>query len=103
MRCIDLKAELAAAQGEATSLAEKTRGLDDGLARVSTERDALKAEAEREAAAIQSLRTELAKMKTELQLNEGAVAQAVQLAEAAWAETLQWKQKAEGNVPSTVL
>jgi hypothetical protein len=91
------------AQGEATSLAEKTRGLEDGLARVSAERDALKAEAEREAVATQSLRAELVKMRTELQLNEGAVAQAVQLAEAAWVETLQWKQKAEGNVPSTVL
>jgi hypothetical protein len=41
-------------------------------------------------------------MKTEFQLKEGTVAQAVQLAEAACAETLQWKQKVEGNVPSTV-
>jgi hypothetical protein len=41
-------------------------------------------------------------MRTELQLKEGAVAQAIQSAEAAYAETLQWKQKAEGNVPSTV-
>jgi hypothetical protein len=49
--CFDLKAELAMAQGEVTSLAEKTRGLEDGLARVSTERDALKAEVEREATA----------------------------------------------------
>jgi hypothetical protein len=49
--CFDLKAELAMAHGEATSLVEKTRGLEDGLARVSNERDALKAEAEREATA----------------------------------------------------
>jgi hypothetical protein len=41
-------------------------------------------------------------MKTELQLKEGAMAQAVQSAEAAYAETLQWKQKVEGNVPSIV-
>jgi chromosome segregation ATPase len=64
--CFNLKAELAMAQGEVTSLAEKMRGLEDGLARVSTERDALKAEAEREAAATQSLHAELAKMKKEL-------------------------------------
>jgi hypothetical protein len=51
MRCFDLKAELATAQGEATSLAEKTRGLEDGFARVSTKRDTLKVEVEREAAA----------------------------------------------------
>jgi hypothetical protein len=38
--------------------------LEDGLAQVSTKRDALKVEAEREAAAAQSLRTELVKMKT---------------------------------------
>jgi hypothetical protein len=57
--------------------------LEDGFARVSTERDTLKAEAEREAAATQSLRAELAKMKIELQLNEGTMAQAVQSAEAA--------------------
>jgi chromosome segregation ATPase len=83
VHCFDLKAELAAAQGEATSLVEKTRGLEDGLARVSTKRDALKAETEREAAATQSLRAKLAKMKIELQLNEGVVAQAIQSAEAA--------------------
>jgi deoxyribodipyrimidine photolyase len=77
--------------------------LEEGLARVSTERDALKAEAEHEAAAAQSLRAELAKMKIELQLKEGAMAQAVQSAVAAYAETLQWKQKVEGNVPLTVL
>jgi chromosome segregation ATPase len=47
----DLKAKLAVAQGEVTSLVEKTQGLEDELARVSTERDSLKAEAEREAAA----------------------------------------------------
>jgi hypothetical protein len=41
-------------------------------------------------------------MKTELQLKEGAVAQAVQLTDVAYAETLEWKQKVEGNVPSTV-
>jgi predicted RNase H-like nuclease (RuvC/YqgF family) len=63
--------------GEVTSLAEKTHRLEDGLARVSTERDALKAEAEHEAATAQSLRAELAKMKIELQLKEGTVAQAV--------------------------
>jgi hypothetical protein len=62
----DLKAELAVAEGEATSLAEKTQGLEDGLARVSIEQDALKAEAEREAATAQSLRAKLAKMKTKL-------------------------------------
>jgi hypothetical protein len=41
-------------------------------------------------------------MKTELQLKEGTVAQAVKMVEVACAETLQWKQKVEGNVPSTV-
>jgi hypothetical protein len=41
-------------------------------------------------------------MKMELQLKEGAMAQAVQSAEAAYAETLQWKQKVEGNVPLIV-
>jgi hypothetical protein len=76
--------------------------LEDGLAWVSTEWDALKAEAEREAAATQSLHVELAKMRIELQLKEGAMAQAVQSAKADCAETLQWKQKAEGNVPLTV-
>jgi hypothetical protein len=72
--CSNLKAKLVMAQGEVTSLVEKTRWLEDGLARVRTERDALKAEAEREAVATQSLCTELAKMKTELQLKEGAMA-----------------------------
>jgi hypothetical protein len=62
--------------------------LEDGLTRVSAKQDALKAEVEREAAATQSLRAEVAKMKTKLQLNEGAVAQAIQSTEAAWAETL---------------
>jgi hypothetical protein len=62
----ELKAELAVAQVEVTSLVGKTRGLEDGLAQVSMERDDLKAEVEREAAAAQSLRVELAKMKTEL-------------------------------------
>jgi hypothetical protein len=57
--------------------------LEDGFARVSTKRDTLKVEVEREAAATQSLRAELAKMKIELQLNEGTMAQAVQSAEAA--------------------
>jgi hypothetical protein len=78
------------------------RGLEDGLARVSIEWDALKAEAEREATAAQSLRAELVKMKTELQLKEGAAAQGIQMVKAACAETLQWKQKVEGNVPSTI-
>jgi hypothetical protein len=40
--------------------------LKDGLARVSTERDALKAEAEHEAVVAQSLHVELTKMKTKL-------------------------------------
>jgi hypothetical protein len=61
-----LKAELVVAQGEVTSLVEKTRGLEDGLARVNTERDTLKAEAEREATATLSLRAELVKMRIEL-------------------------------------
>jgi hypothetical protein len=38
--------------------------LEDGLAQVSTERDALKVEAECKAAVAQSLRAELVKMKT---------------------------------------
>jgi hypothetical protein len=46
VRCFDLKEELVVAQGEITSVAEKTRGLENGLAQVSTERDALKAEVE---------------------------------------------------------
>jgi hypothetical protein len=62
--CSNLKAELATAQGEVTSLVKKTQGLEDGLARVSTERDALKAKGEPEAAATQSLCAELVKMKT---------------------------------------
>jgi hypothetical protein len=90
------------AKGEVTSLVEKTQGLEDRLTRVSTERDALKVEAEREAVVAQSLHVELAKMKTELQLREGAVVQAIQTVEAACAETLQWKQKVESNTPSTV-
>jgi hypothetical protein len=40
--------------------------LEDGLAWVRTEQDALKAEAKREAATTQSLHAELAKIKTEL-------------------------------------
>jgi hypothetical protein len=76
--------------------------LEDRLTRVSTERDALKVEVEREAASAQSLLAELAKMKTELQLKEGVMAQAIQSAEAACAKTLQWKQKVKGNVPSTI-
>jgi hypothetical protein len=44
----------------------KTQGLEEGLAQVSTEWDALKDEAEREAIAAQSLRVELAEMKTKL-------------------------------------
>jgi hypothetical protein len=55
---------------------------------VSTEQDALKAEAEREAAVTQSLYAKLIKMRTELQLKEGIVAQAIQSAEAAYAQTL---------------
>jgi hypothetical protein len=94
--------ELVTAQEEVTSLADKTRGLEDGLALVSTEQDALKAEAEREAAAAQSICAELARIKMELQLKDGVMAQAIQLAEAACAETLQWKQKVGGNVSSTV-
>jgi hypothetical protein len=62
--------------------------LEDGLTRVSAKQDALKAEVEREVATTQSLRAEVAKMKTKLQLNEGVVAQAIQSTEAAWAETL---------------
>jgi hypothetical protein len=86
--CSNLKTELAMAQGEVISLVEKLQGLEDGLARVSTEQDALKAKAECEAVAAQSLYAELVKMKMELQLEEGAVAQAVQSAEAACAKAL---------------
>jgi hypothetical protein len=62
-----------------------------GLARVSAERDALKDEADCEAVVAQSLRTKLAETKMELELKEGAVAQAIQMAKAAHAEILQWK------------
>jgi hypothetical protein len=48
--------------------------LEQGLAQVSIERDALRADADREAAAARGLRTELAEMKTELELKAGAVA-----------------------------
>jgi hypothetical protein len=37
------------AHKEATYLAQKTQGLEQGLAQVSTERDALRADADREA------------------------------------------------------
>jgi uncharacterized protein (DUF3084 family) len=100
--CSNLKKELATAQKEVTSLAEKTQGLEQGLARVSTQRDALRANANREAAAARSLRTELEEMKTELELKAGAVAQAVQMAGAAHAEILQWKHKVEGDILSTL-
>jgi uncharacterized coiled-coil DUF342 family protein len=49
--CSNLKEELAIAHGEVTFLVEKTQGLEQGLTRVSTERDALKAEADHEDAA----------------------------------------------------
>jgi hypothetical protein len=41
-------------------------------------------------------------MKMELELKADAVAQAVQMAEAARAEILQWKQKVEGDILSTL-
>jgi cell division septum initiation protein DivIVA len=78
------------------------KGLEQGLAQVSTERDALRADADREVATARGLRTELAEMKTELELKAGAVAQAVQIAKAARAEILQWKHKAEGDILSTL-
>jgi hypothetical protein len=39
-------------------------------------------------------------MKTELELKAGAVAQAVQMTEAARAKILQWRHKAEGDIIS---
>jgi uncharacterized coiled-coil DUF342 family protein len=98
--CSNLKEELATTHKEATSLAQKTQGLEQGLAQVSTERDALRADADREAATARGLRTELAEMKTELEMKAGAVAQAVQMTEAARAEILQWRHKAEGDILS---
>jgi hypothetical protein len=41
-------------------------------------------------------------MKTELELKAGTVAQAIQMAEAARAEILQWKHKAKGDILSTL-
>jgi hypothetical protein len=41
-------------------------------------------------------------MKMELELKAGAVAQAVQMTEAAHAEILQWKHKVEGDILSTL-
>jgi hypothetical protein len=41
-------------------------------------------------------------MKTELELKVGAVAQAIQMAEAARAKILQWKHKVEGNILLTL-
>jgi uncharacterized coiled-coil DUF342 family protein len=48
--CSSLKEELATAHKEVTSLDQKTQGLEQGLAQVSTERDALRADADHEAA-----------------------------------------------------
>jgi cell division septum initiation protein DivIVA len=76
--------------------------LEQGLAQVSTEQDALRADADREDATHRRLRTELAEMKTELELKAGTVAQAVQMAEAARAEILQQKNKVEGDILSTL-
>jgi predicted nucleic acid-binding Zn-ribbon protein len=78
------------------------QGLEQGLAQVSTERDALRADADHEATTAQGLRTELAEMKMKLELKAGAVAQAVQMAEAVRAEILQWKHKVEGDILSTL-
>jgi uncharacterized coiled-coil DUF342 family protein len=83
-----MKEELAMAHKEATSLAQKTQGLEQGLAQVSTERDALRADADREATTARGLRTELAEMKMELELKAGTVAQAIQMTEAAHDEIL---------------
>jgi hypothetical protein len=41
-------------------------------------------------------------MKTELELKAGAMAQAIQIAEAARVEILQWKHKVEGDILSTL-
>jgi hypothetical protein len=41
-------------------------------------------------------------MKTKVELKVGAVAQAIQMTEAAHAEILQWKRKAEGDILSTL-
>jgi uncharacterized coiled-coil DUF342 family protein len=98
--CSNLKEELATTHKEATSLAQKTQGLEQGLAQVSTEQDALRTDADREAATARGLCTKLAEMKTELELKAGAMAQAVQMTEAARAEILQWKHKAEGDILS---
>jgi uncharacterized protein (DUF3084 family) len=100
MCCSNLKEELATAHKEATSLAKKTQGLEQRLAQVSTERDALRADADHEAATTRGLHTELAEMKTELELKAGAVAQAVQMTEVARVEILQWKHKVEGDILS---
>jgi uncharacterized coiled-coil DUF342 family protein len=72
--CSNLKEELATAHKEVASLAQKTQGLEQGLAQVSIERDAMRADADCEAATARGLRTKLAEMKMELELKAGAVA-----------------------------
>jgi uncharacterized coiled-coil DUF342 family protein len=96
----NLKEELAMAHKEAASLAQKTQGLEQGLAQVSAERDALRADADHEATTAQGLRTELAEMKTELELKASDVARALQMTEAARVEILQWKHKMKGDILS---
>jgi predicted nucleic acid-binding Zn-ribbon protein len=98
--CSNLKEELATTYKETASLAQKTQGLEQGLAQVITERYALRAEADHEAATARGFRTELAEMKTELELKVDAVAQVVQMTEVARAKILQWKHKEEGDILS---
>jgi hypothetical protein len=85
------------AREQAASLAKKARKLEEDLARVAIEQDAFKIETEREVTTAKTLGEQLGMLRTELQLQEGALAQATKADEASQNEALQSKQKAEGN------
>jgi hypothetical protein len=97
LRCSDLATEETVAREQAASLAKKARKLEEDLARVAIEQDAFKIETEREVTTAKTLGEQLGMLRTELQLQEGALAQATKADEASQNEALQSKQKAEGN------
>jgi hypothetical protein len=97
LRCSNLATEETVAREQAASLAKKARKLEEDLARVAIEQDAFKIETEREVTTAKTLGEQLGMLRTELQLQEGALAQATKADEASQNEALQSKQKAEGN------
>ena len=97
LRCADMMAEAATAQEQVAPLVARVKELEEELTWVAGDQDAFWSQAEEATTSAKALAGQLGAEQGAHLLMNGALAEALKVAEAFRVEALAWKEKAEGE------